>query len=105
MVKLNFALLTHSFNELDATLKQIVDDAIDDAWTDGVACSQEQWTSIKALLDDSLYLSYGDWSMIKNAVGINGRGYRFGCTSNAIGGPYLNIKWENNLLFAQQGEL
>ena len=40
-----------------------------------------------------------------NAVGINGRGYRFGCTSNAIGGPYLNIKWENNLLFAQQGEL
>lgn len=69
--KLNFAELTHSLAELDSTLRQLVEDAIDDS-SQGVACTQAQWDVIKALLDKSLYFNYENVSMIKTFTnGIN----------------------------------
>lgn len=75
--------LTHSLNELDATLKQIVDDAIADAGQNGVACTQEQWNGIKQLLNKSLYLSYEGISMIKCVD--DGFTYIFGYTAENYG--------------------
>jgi len=72
--------LTHSFNELDPTLKQIVDDSLDTGTS--VACTQTQWDNIKQLLDKSLYLNYDGYLMIKNVSEINH--YIFGC----YGGNY-----------------
>lgn len=74
--KLNFVSLTHSFDEIAPTIKQIVEDAIDDGGNNGVACTQAQWNVIKALLDKSLYLNYAGYNMIK--VVDNGNGYIFG---------------------------
>ncbi len=67
--------LTHSFDELDSTLKAIVDDAIDGGST---SCTEQQWNTIKQLLDKTLYLSYEGLSLIKGASnGIDT--YMFGC--------------------------
>ena len=60
--KLNFAQLTHSFNELDPTLKALCESAVNNE----VACTQEQWNVIKALLDKSLYFNYNGVNMIKS---------------------------------------
>ena len=57
------ASLTHSFNELDDTLKALVESAIETG--QGVACTEPQWNSIKLLLNKSLYFNYGGISMIK----------------------------------------
>lgn len=56
--------LTHSFNELDQALQDLVNDAIAEAGN-GVVCTQVQWNAIKELLDKSLYLNYNGNSMIK----------------------------------------
>lgn len=91
--KLDFTQLTHSFNELDPTLKQIVDDAITDGATDGVACSEAQWSAIKSLLDKSLYLSYDGYSLIKTWFdGINY--YTFGYLGD-VQGSSLEISYND----------
>lgn len=61
--KLNFSQLTHSFNELDPTLKALCESAVNNG---EVACTQEQWNVIKALLDKSLYFNYNGVNMIKS---------------------------------------
>lgn len=98
--KINFASLTHSFNELDPTLKQIVLDAINDDNTDGVACSEAQWSAIKSLLDKLLYLNYGPWSLIKvttDGIGI----YVFGGMSNDYGARLsFNFETSTSILYA-----
>lgn len=62
--KLNFASLTHSFSELDPTLVQIIENAIDTGTE--VACNLQQWKTIRELLDKSLYIKYNGISMIKS---------------------------------------
>lgn len=96
--KLDFASLTHSFNELDPTIKQIVEDAIADADTNGVACTQAQWNEIKSLLDKSLYLQYGSYSLIKSYFnGIDK--YVFGEYGGDDSGFKFSILWTENLLY------
>lgn len=103
--KLNFEALTHSFNELDPTLKQIVEDAIDDGDQDGVACSEAQWSVIKSLLEKSLYLNYGNWSMIKGTTD-GFTTYTFGIKSIAYGAQLsINYNVADKLLFALFEEL
>lgn len=57
--------LTHSFNELNPTLKAIVNDAISNG---SATCSLQQWTAIKNLLDISLYFNYSGYSLLKTAT-------------------------------------
>lgn len=104
--KLNFAELTHSFTELDPTLKQIVDDAIA-AGGDGVACTQEQWNAIKSLLDKSLYLNYNDYSMIKSIVILDQYTFGVDCNDTLELASCLRIYYDanNNLLYAIYKEL
>lgn len=78
--KLNFSQLTHSFNELDPTLKALCKSAIL-AGSTGVACTQAQWNVIKSLLDKSLYFNYEGTSMIKT--------YSTGIGTYAFGGVSL----------------
>ena len=87
-------LLTHSFNELDATLKAIVESAIEDGGTSGVACTQAQWNAIKSLLDKSLYLNHEGWSMIKTLTnGIDE--YMFGVQGTSLGAT-IQIMYDSN---------
>ena len=55
--------LTHSLSELDPTLKAIIDTAIDTHQP--VDCTEEEWNTIKRLLDNSLYLNYNGYTLIK----------------------------------------
>lgn len=96
--RLNFANLTHSFNELDETLQQIIEDAIS---TGTASCTQAQWNVIKALLDKSLYLNYDGTSMIKsNTNGIDN--YLFGVAIPEQTGSAFEIGFgaEASTLFA-----
>lgn len=103
--KLNFSELTHSLDDLDATLKQIVQDALADGWVNGVACTQAQWNVIKALLDKSLYFNYAGSSMIKSFTdGIIE--YGFGGTGSSAG--YMLVFYygiDDNLLYAKYDEV
>lgn len=63
--KLNFENLTHSFDDLDATLKALCESAIASG-DNGVSCTHEQWDKIKSLLDNSLYFYDNGYSMIKS---------------------------------------
>ena len=104
---LSFTKNTHSFAELDATLRGIINDAITDAWGSGVDCSQAQWNAIKALLDQSLYLNINGYSLIKNVT--NGIGiYKFGSYSSEDNvGSKLDVFYDstNHLLFVDFVEL
>ena len=100
--------LTHSFVELDSTLQTIINQAISDGDTDGVACSEAQWLAIKSLLDKSLYLNYAGWSMIKGIT--DGLGtYIFGVQSSSYGARlsfnFAADEPEDSKLFASYEEL
>jgi len=98
------AHLTHSFDELDPTLKKIVDDAIQDGETNGVACTTTQWNKINELLDTSLYIEYNGNSMIKSLVSLND--FTFGIYNNEIGN-LLRIHYDfvEHLLYAKHSEV
>jgi hypothetical protein len=97
-------LYTHSFDELSPALKQIVEDAIADAWDNGIACTQQQWSNIKALFDKSLYLNYYGVSMIKTIDGMSD--YVFG-NGSSVSGYYLTFLYDSNtnLLYAKYEEV
>lgn len=78
-----FQGLTHSFAELDETLKAIVKNALDNQGTP-VSCSQAQWIEIKSLLDKSLYLKYNTYSLCK-VLSDGMEFYIFGDTGSEIG--------------------
>lgn len=72
---IDFSLLTHSFNELDPTLKALCESSITDK--EAKPCTQAQWDTIKSLVDKSLYFNYSGINMIKSSFdGISS--YRFG---------------------------
>jgi len=105
---LDFDVNTHSFSELDSTIKRIVDDAIADSWENGVACTQNQWNAIKKLLDKSLYLYYNDLSLIKTITdGFSV--YKFGLYDSDTSGVArvvdFQYDYDNGLLFAQVREI
>lgn len=102
--KLNYSQLTHSLAELDSTLTQIVQDAIDDAWADGVSCTQEQWNTIKALLDKSLYFNYNGVTLIKSFTDDNHE-YGFGVTHSQAGYSLDFYYSDDNLLYAKYDEI
>lgn len=101
--------LTHSFSELDETLRDIIDRAIDYEGETGVACTPAQWNTIKQLLDNSLFINFDNVSMIKtNTNGIDF--YGFGGKDESpttMGGHSLTISYDNesNLLFAVYGNV
>ena len=102
---INFASLTHSFNELDPALKAIIDDALADAVAQGVACTHTQWGAIKVLLNKSLYFNYDNVSMIKVCQGIE-EDYEFFGFGGAIYPAYghgINIYYSlvDNLLYIE----
>ena len=96
---------THSFNELDQVLQELIQDAIQDNGSSGVACTQAQWNTIKALLDKSLYISYNGFSMIKAST--NGiETYCFGLTDGNYGASLsFNFIISSGLLFAVYFEI
>lgn len=104
--KIDFINLTHSFNELDLTLKQIVDDAIIDNNYKGVPCSQAQWNVIKALLEKSLYLYYNLTSIIKIQTGLNDFvfGYVYSPTDLDMA-ECMHIYYNNSRLYIQYVEI
>ena len=101
--KLNFARLTHSFNELDPTLKAIIDNTI--STQEPVPCTQAQWNVIKALLDKALYINYNGFSMIK-ATSDNIQNYYFG-SLGALVGASLDITYDdvNNTLNVEYNDI
>lgn len=90
---LNITNLTHSFNELDSTLKTLVESAITAAST-GVSCTQPQWDAIKTLLDKSLYLNYNGYSMIKACINLDF--YLFGSQMTGYGSSLMISYDEDN---------
>lgn len=85
--------LTHSFNELDPTLKSICETAISTG--DAQSCSHEQWSVIKALLDKSLYFNFSGQSMIKTYFnGINS--YTFGIIDEDNLGAILEFAYNSS---------
>lgn len=93
---LDFGQLTHSFNELDSTLKQIVEDAIEDNMQDGVSCTIAQWNVIKKLLNESLYIFYNGYSLIKILI-TDIEGYTFGMGSQFMdNGASLHLAYDSN---------
>ena len=108
--EISFVQNTHSLNELDEMLKDIVEDAIADNGQNGVACTQAQWNAIKVLLDKSLYLNYEGTSLMKTAMGLNT--YHFGFGSHAPDSCFAGIESvaivyseEDSLLFATASEV
>lgn len=93
-----------SFSELDPVLKQLIEDSV--TTHDGVACSQEQWTIIKNLLDKSFYLNYNGYSLIKSYFNKSSNEYYFGSLSVNYG-EELRIFFDvsTNLLYADYGEV
>ena len=99
--------LTHSLDELDPTIKQIIYDAITDDWADGVACSEAQWEVIKSLLDKSLYLNYNGYSMIK-VCSTGNEAFAFGSShSNLVYSSSIELYYDTttNLLYVKYIEL
>ena len=68
----------HSFDDLDPTLKALCETAIGSRKPQ--PCTQEQWNTIKALLDKSLYFYYDGYTMIKTGGGYP-EIYSFSCIS------------------------
>ena len=90
-----FTRMTHSFAELDSTLRGIIDAAILDGGQSGVACTLHQWQAIKNLLDKSLYLYYSDTSLIKTlSNGINN--YVFGSGMGQMVGRMMEINYDTS---------
>lgn len=101
--EINFVQLTHSFNELDPTLKALCESAIN-AQTP-VSCTQQQWNTIKKLLDKSLYFNYNGISMIKSIVdGIDM--YSFGgCSGTNFGFKITFQHFPDDTLYISYEEL
>lgn len=97
--------MTHSINELNETLKGIIEDAIADNYQDGVACTSAQWEIIKSLLDKSLYFDLNGYALIKTFTNGN-TDYGFGCSDSEYG-FFLNITFnpDENHLYAKYIEV
>lgn len=94
-----------SFSELPTAIQDIIASAFIDGDTDGVSCSESDWSQIKSLLDRILYLDYGGVIGIKFIYGNNS--YHFGGSLSNQFGTDINLHYdeEDNLLFAKFWEI